>query len=175
MISALRSWITALWSWLDRFTRRYTIFQLWHNVACTSNLPSWLYSSPQVYASAFTKLQTQPCHLTYTGTPQRGFSFTCPILYLIWGNYALYHSVEVNSICKSQAWCKFWGVHITVDLESCLVWSVTLCHWVIGAWHSFESLRTDCPMTWHHVQEEQDLYACCWCSQPICYSLRTFY
>ena len=113
--ATLRSWINALWSWLDRLTMWYTIFQLRCNVACTSNLPSWLYSSPQGSASVFSKLKTQPCHLPYMGVPQTGFSCTCPIFHLLWGNYALYHCVAVNSNCKSQAWCKFWGVHISVD------------------------------------------------------------
>jgi hypothetical protein len=50
-----------------------------------------------------------------TGALQTDFSCTYPIFNLLWGNYAIYHSAEVKSICKSQAWCKFWGVHIAVD------------------------------------------------------------
>jgi hypothetical protein len=61
------------WSWLDRFTSWYSIFKLRSNVVCTSCLPRWLYSSPQVSASVFTKSKTQPCHLPHHGSATNGF------------------------------------------------------------------------------------------------------
>ena len=115
---SLRSWITALWFWLDRFTSCYTIFKLCCNIACTSYLPSWLYSSPQVSASAFTQSKTKLCHLPYHISAMHRFqSHITHISSIIYYEEIMlfYCSVEVNSICKSQAWCNFWSVHITVD------------------------------------------------------------